>query len=173
MKIFSWFIFLVMFASLLGACQSAPPSKDLTIGPLPVQPAPPEPPVLKVTLPTTLPDMLDILRMRIYFSGEGYQPNELVAVEMDVPPGVEIPEGKPGGPVRVASAHADGKGNFTADVTAETKIRTFLRGKMLSTQEPDPKSLKPIPHGIYTFRSIGTGSGRVAVSKINFVPPGK
>jgi len=173
MKKFSWLIFLVMIVSLLGACQSAPPSKDWTIGPLPVPPASPEPPPLKVTLPTTLPAMLGILRTRIYFSGEGYQPNEMVVVEMDVPPGVEIPAVKPGEPVGVAFAHADEQGNFTADVEAMTKIQTFLRGTILPTLAPDPKSFKPIPYGIYTFRSIGTESGRVGVSKVEFVPPGK
>ena len=171
MKKFSWFIFLVMIVSLLGACQSAPPSRDLTLSPLPVPPASPESPPLKVTLPTTLPAMLGILRTRIYFSGEGFQPKEMVVVEMDVPPGVEIPAVKPGEPVGVAFAYADEEGNFTADVEAMAKIQTFLRGTILPTLAPDPKSFKPIPHGVYNFRSIGTESGRVGVSKIEFVPP--
>ena len=171
MKKFCWLISLVMIVSLLGACQSAPPPNDWTIGPLPVPPASPEPPPLKVTLPTTLPAMLSLIQTRIYFTGSGYQPNETVVVKMDVPPGVEIPGVKPAEPVRVASANADGKGNFTADVDAETKIQTFLRGKILPTVAPDPSSFKPIPHGIYTFRSIGTESGRVGVSRIEFVPP--
>jgi len=171
MKKFSWFIFLVMIVSLLGACQSAPPSRDLTLSPLPVPPASPESPPLKVTLPTTLPAMLGILRTRIYFSGEGFQPKEMVVVEMDVPPGVEIPAVKPGEPVGVAFAYADEEGNFTADVEAMAKIQTFLRGTILPTLAPDPKSFKPIPHGVYNFRSIGTESGRVGVSKIEFVSP--
>jgi len=115
--------------------------------------------------------MLGILQTRIYFSGEGYQPNEIVVVEMDVPPGVEIPAVKLGEPVGIAFTHADEKGKFTADVAAETKIQAFLRGTLLPTLAPDPRSFKPIPHGTYTFRSIGTESGRVGVSKIEFVPP--
>ena len=163
-----------MIASLLGGCKGStpPPLQDLIPAwnpPLP--PLPSESPALKVALPTTLPDMLSILQTRIYFTGSGYQPNEMVVVKMDVPPGVEIPAVKPGEPVGVASANADGKGNFTADVAEETKIKTFLRGTLLPTQAPDPKSLKPIPHGIYTFRSIGTESGKVGVSKVEFVPP--
>jgi hypothetical protein len=174
MKKFYWFIFLVMIVSLLAGCKGAtpPPLQDLIPAWTP-PPLPPEPPPLKVTLPTTLPAMLGILRTRIYFSGEGYQPKEMVVVEMDVPPGVEIPAVKPGEPVGVAFAHADEKGNFTADVAAGTKIQTFLRGTILPTLAPDPKSFKPIPHGTYTFRSIGTESGRVGISKIDFVPPGK
>jgi hypothetical protein len=173
MKKFSGFIFLFMIVSLLGACQSTTPSKDWTIGSLPVPPASPEPQTLKVTLPTKLPAMLSILRTRIYFSGEGYQPNEMVVVEMDVPPGLEIPAVKPGEPVGVAFAHADGKGNFTADVSTMTKIQTFLRGAILPTLALDVKSLKPIPHGVYTFRVTGMESGRVGISRIEFVPPGK
>jgi len=172
MKKLSWMLFLVMIVSLLGACQSTPP-KDMTVGTLPLPPASPAPQTLKVTLPTTLPAMLSILRTRIFFSGEGYQPNEIVVVEMDVPPGVEIPAVKPGEPVGVAFANADEKGNFTANVEAGTKIQTFLRGTILPTLAPDPKSFKPIPHGTYTFRSIGTESGRVGISQIEFVPPGK
>jgi hypothetical protein len=171
MKKLCWLIFPVMIVSLLGACQSAPPSKDWTIGPLPVPPASSAPPPLKVTLPTTLPAMQSILQTRIYFTGSGYQPNETVVVKMDVPPGVEIPRVKPGERVGVAFADADGKGNFTADVTEETKIKIFLRGTLLPTLAPDPSSFKPIPHGIYTFRSIGTESGKVGVSRVEFVPP--
>jgi hypothetical protein len=174
MKKFYCFIFLVMIISLLAGCKGStpPPLQDLIPAWTP-PPLPPEPPPLKVTLPTTLPAMLGILRTRIYFSGEGYQPKEMVVVEMDVPPGVEIPAVKPGEPVGVAFAHADGKGNFTADVSAMTKILTFLRGTILPTLAPDPKSFKPIPHGVYKFRSTGTESGRVGVSRVEFVPPGK
>jgi len=172
MKKYSRFSSIFLVIALLGACQSAPLPQDWAISPLPVPPAPPEAPPLKVILPTTLPAMLSILQTRIYFTGSGYQPKEMVVVEMDVPPGVEIPAVKPGEPVGVAFADADEKGNFTADVAAGTKIQTFLRGTILPTLAPDPKSFKPIPHGIYTFRSIGTESGRVGVSKIEFVPPG-
>jgi hypothetical protein len=173
MKKFSWFIFLVMIVSLLGACKSTtPPPEQLLTSP----PAPrvvPEPPVPKVTLPTTLPAMLSILQTRIYFSGSGYQPKEMVVVEMEVPPGVEIPAVKPGEPVGVAFGYADEKGDFTADITPPTKIMTFLRGNISPTLAPDPKSFKPIPHGIYTFRTTGAESGRTALSKIEFVPPEK
>jgi hypothetical protein len=172
MKRYCWFLSIFLIIALLGACQSAPPSQDWTITPLPVPPAPPEPPPLKVTLPTTMPAMLSILRTRIYFTGSGFQPKEMVVVEMEVPPGVEIPAVKPGEPVGVAFAEADGKGDFTAYVGTLTKIQTFLRGTILPTLAPDPKSFKPIPHGVYTFRSIGTESGKVGVSKIEFVPPG-
>ena len=171
MKKSSCFLSILLLSALLGACQSAPPSPDRTIAPLPVPPAAPEAPPLKVTLPTTLPAMMSILQTRIYFTGSGYQPNEMVVVEMDVPPGVEIPAVKPGEPVGVAFADADEKGNFTADVGGGTKIQTFLRGTFLPTLAPDPKSFKPIPHGIYTFRSTGTESGRVGISRIEFVPP--
>ena len=171
MKKFCWLIFLVMIVSSLARCKGAtpPPLQDLFPA-WNLPPLPPESPSLRVTLPTTLPDMLSILQTRIYFTGSGYKPNEMVVVKMDVPPGVEIPGVKLGEPVGVAFANADDKGNFTADVAAETKIKTFLRGTILPTMDIDPKSLKPIPHGIYTFRSIGTESGLVGVSRIEFVP---
>ena len=170
MKKFCWLIFLVMIVSLLAGCKGATPPPDLIPAWNP-PPLPPESPTLRVTLPTTLPAMLSILQTRIYFTGSGYKPNEMVVVKMDVPPGVGIPGVKPGESVGVAFADADGKGNFTADMAAETKIKIFLRGTVLPTLAPDPESLKPIPHGIYTFRAIGMESGKVGVSRIEFVPP--
>ena len=172
MKKFYWLIFPVMIVSLLAGCKGStpPPLQDLIPAWNP-PPSPPDSPPLRVTLPTTLPAMLSLIQTRIYFTGSGYQPNEMVVVKMDVPPGVEIPGVKPGEPVGVASANADGKGNFIADVAAETKIKIFLRGTLLPTLAPDPRSFKPIPHGIYTFRSIGTESGKVGVSRIEFVSP--
>jgi len=171
MRRWHFLVFVVLVVALLGACKSVtPPPEQLVTSPSAPPPAP-EPPPPKVTLPTTLPAMLSILQTRIYFTGSGFQPKEMVVVEMDVPPGVEIPAVKPGEPVGVAFADADEKGNFIADVAAGTKIQTFLRGTILPTLAPDPKSFKPIPHGIYTFRSTGTESGRVGISRIEFVPP--
>jgi hypothetical protein len=170
MKKYSWLIFVVIIFSFLAGCKGATPAPDMIPAWNP-PPSPPEPPALRVVLPTTLPAMMSILQTRIYFTGSGYQPNEMVVVEMDIPPGVEIPAVKPGEPVGVAFADADDKGNFTADVAAGTKIQTFLRGTILPTLAPDPKSFKPIPHGTYTFRSTGTESGRVGISRIEFVPP--
>jgi hypothetical protein len=162
---------IVILVSLVG-CKGMTPAPAGTSALATVQ-APAETPPLQVTLPTALPAMLSILRTRIYFAGSGYQPKEMVVVEMDVPPGVEIPAVKPGEPVGVAFAEADEKGNFTAEVAAGTKIQTFLRGNILPTLAPDPKSFKPIPHGIYTFRATGAESGRSSMTRIEFVPPAK
>jgi hypothetical protein len=157
---------VIVFVLLLGCKGVTPP---------PVSPAAKidEPPPLQVTLAPTLPAMLGILKTRIYFSGSGYIPNEMVVVEMEVPPGVEIPAVKPGEPVGVAFAQADETGKFTADVSPSAKILTFLRGNILPTLAPDPKSFKPIPYGIYVFAASGAESGRVSKTRIEFVPPEK
>ncbi len=174
MKKYSWVLYAVAIVFLLGGCKGlTPPLNEDLIPAWSPPPSPPDPPALRVVLPTTLPAMLSILQTRIYFTGSGYQPKEMVVVEMDVPPGVEIPAVKPGEPVGVAFADADEKGDFTADVAQGTKLQTFLRGTILPTLAPDPKSFNPIPHGIYTFRSIGAESGRVGVSRIEFIPPEK
>jgi hypothetical protein len=70
---------VIVFVLLLGCKGVTPP---------PVSPAAKidEPPPLQVTLAPTLPAMLGILKTRIYFSGSGYIPNEMVVVEMEVPP---------------------------------------------------------------------------------------
>ncbi len=86
---------------------------------------------------------------------------------------MEIPAVKPGEPVGVAFAQADETGKFTADVSPAAKKLTFLRGNILPTLAPDLKSFKPIPYGVYTFRSTGAESGRVSKTRIEFVPPEK
>jgi hypothetical protein len=168
-NLFFLILLIILFALLIGCKGMTPAPAAPTPASTPkVEAAPP----LQVTLPTTLPAMLGILRTRIYFTGSGYAPNEIVVVEMEVPPGVEIPAVKPGEPVGVAYAQADQAGNFTADVSPSDKILTFLRGNILPTLAPDPKSFKPLPHGVYTFVATGAESDRVAKTRIEFVPPG-
>jgi len=164
-RIFFFILPVIVFVLLAGCKGMTPP---------PAAPAAKieEPPPLRVTLPPTLPAMLGILKTRIYFSGSGYIPNEMVVVEMEVPPGVEIPAVKPGEPVGVAFGQADEAGKFTADVSPSAKIMTFLRGNILPTLAPDPRSFKPIPYGVYTFVATGVESGRASKTRIEFVPPG-
>jgi len=164
-----FFILPVIVFVLLGGCKGMTPPPAAPEPAAKIEEAPP----LQVTLPPTLPAMLGILKTRIYFAGSGYAPKEMVVVEMEVPPGVEIPAVKPGEPVGVAFAQADEAGKFTADVSPSAKILTFLRGNILPTLAPDLKSFKPIPHGVYTFAATGTESGRVSKTKIEFVPPEK
>ena len=164
-----FFILPVIVFVLLAGCKGMTPPPAADAPAAKIEEAPP----LQVTLPSTLPAMLGILKTRIYFSGSGYVPNEMVVVEMEVPPGVEIPAVKPGEPVGVAFAQADGAGKFTADVSPSAKIMTFLRGNILPTLAPDLKSFKPIPHGVYTFAATGAESGRVSKTKIEFIPPEK
>jgi hypothetical protein len=171
-KKFFFGISLAMVFALFAGCKSTTPAPSATPSPSP-PPAAVEAPPLKVTMPTTLPAMMGILRTRIYFTGSGYIPQEMVVVEMEVPAGVEITGVKPGERVGVAYTQADQNGNFTANVEAMTKITTFLRGSFLPTLAPDPKSFKPLPHGVYTFVASGVESGRSGVTKIEFVPPEK
>ena len=167
-RMFFFVLPVIVFVILAGCKGMTPP---------PAAPAPAakieEAPPLQVILPSTMPAMLVILKTRIYFAGSGYIPNEMVLVEMEVPPGVEIPAVEPGEPVGVAFAQADEAGKFTADVSPSAKILTFLRGDILPTLAPDPKSFKPIPYGVYTFIATGAESGRASKTKIAFVPPEK
>jgi len=166
-KRMSFFILPVIVFVLLAGCKGMTPAPAAPAAK--IEEAPP----LQVTLPPTLPAMLVILKTRIYFAGSGYVPNEMVVVEMEVPPGVEIPAVKPGEPVGVAFAQADEAGKFTADVSPSAKILTFLRGNILPTLAPDPKSFKPIPYGIYVFVATGAESGRASKTRIEFIPPEK
>jgi len=158
-----------LFVFLAGCKGMTPPPAKMPEPPPKVEEAPP----LRVTLPTTLPAMLGILKTRIYFTGSGYAPKEMVVVDMEVPPGVEITAVRPGEPVGVAYAQSDEAGSFMAEVGPMAKITTFLRGNFLPTLAPDPKSFKPLPHGVYTFIATGVESGRMGKTKIEFVLPEK
>ena len=168
-KRMSFFILQVIVFVFLVGCKGMTPQPAAPAPAAKIEEAPP----LQVTLPPTLPAMLGILKTRIYFAGSGYVPSEMVVVEMEVPPGVEIPAVKPGEPVGVAFAQADEAGKFTADVSPSAKILTFLRGNILPTLAPDPKSFKPLPYGVYIFVATGAESGRVSKTQIEFVPPEK
>lgn len=133
------------------------------------------PPKPKVTVAVT-PEKVelkfpDILRVPIVFTGAGWTPKEMVVVDMVLPPGVEMKGVKPGEDVGIAFGQADEAGNFKADVPPTAKLNTIFRVGWTPIFAPDPKTLNPIPPGIYKIKASGVDSGGIATTTLEFVAP--
>lgn len=133
------------------------------------------PPKPKATVAVT-PEKVElafpgILRVPIVFTGTGWKPKEMVVVEMVLPQGVEMPGVKPGEDVGIAYGQADDEGNFKGEVPVTAKLNTIFRVGWTPILAPDPKTLNPIPPGIYKVKASGTDSGAVATTILEFVKP--
>lgn len=135
------------------------------------------PPKPKVTVAVT-PEKVelkfpDMMRVPIVFTGTGWTPKEMVVVDMVLPPGVEMKGVKPGEDVGIAFGEADEAGNFKAEVPPTAKLNTIFRVGWTPILAPDPKTLNPIPPGVYTIKASGADSGAVATTALEFVAPVK
>jgi len=133
------------------------------------------PPKPKATVAVT-PEKVElafpgILRVPIVFTGAGWKPKEMVVVDMVLPQGVEMKGVKPGEDVGIAYGEADDAGNFKGEVPATAKLNTIFRVGWTPIMAPDPKTLNPIPPGVYTIKASGTDSGAVATTTLEFVKP--
>jgi len=140
-------------------------------------PAPPPPPPPAGTISVT-PDTVELafpgmLRVPIEFSGTGWQPDELVAIEMVLPPGVEMKAVELGENVALAFAQADEAGKFKVAVGASTKILTIFRADLDLTRPGNvvPESIKPIPPDTYTIEAFSAESGNKSTTTLTFVAP--
>jgi hypothetical protein len=112
-----------------------------------------------------------ILRVPIVFTGTGWKPKEMVVVDMVLPPGLEMKGVKPGEDVGIAYGEADDAGNFKGEVPATAKLNTIFRVGWTPIMAPDPKTLNPIPPGVYKIKASGADSGAVAITMLEFVAP--
>jgi len=112
-----------------------------------------------------------ILRVPIVFTGTGWSPKEMVVVEMVLPPNVEMKGVKPGEDVGIAYGQADESGNFKAEVPASAKLNTLFRVGWTPILAPDPKTLNPIPPGVYKIKASGADSGGLATTTLEFTAP--
>lgn len=112
-----------------------------------------------------------ILKVPIVFTGTGWAPKEMVVVDMVLPPGVQIQGVKPGEDVGIAFGQADEAGNFKGEVPVTAKLNTIFRVGWTPILAPDPKTLNPIPPGVYTIKASGADSGIMVTTTLEFVKP--
>lgn len=143
----------------------------------PPPPPPPPPPagsicVIPASVQLAFPGMLGI---PIKFTGSGWQPGEAIAIELVLPPGVDMKGVEPGENVALAFAYADEAGKFEVAVGTSTKILTIFRGDLDLTRPGNvvPESINPIPPGTYTIKAISVASGNSSETTIVFMAPKK
>jgi len=112
-----------------------------------------------------------ILKVPIVFTGTGWKPKEMVVVDMVLPPNVQIQGVKPGEDVGIAYGEADDAGNFKGEVPVTAKLNTLFRVGWTPILSIDPKTLNPIPPGVYKIKASGTDSGALATTTLEFVKP--
>jgi len=112
-----------------------------------------------------------ILKVPIVFTGTGWKPKEMVVVDMVLPPNVQIQGVKPGEDVGIAYGEADDAGNFKGEVPVTAKLNTLFRVGWTPILSIDPKTLNPIPPGVYKIKASGTDSGALATTTVEFVAP--
>ena len=95
----------------------------------------------------------------------------MVVVDMVLPPGVEMKGVKPGEDVGIAYGEADDAGNFKGEVPVTAKLNTIFRVGWTPIMAPDPKTLNPIPPGVYNIKASGADSGVVATTTLEFIAP--
>ncbi len=135
------------------------------------------PPKPKVTASVT-PEKVelkfpDIMRVPIVFTGTGWSPKEMVVVDLVLPPGVEMKGAKPGEDVGIAFGQANEAGSFKAEVPVTAKLNTLFRVGWTPIMAPDPKTLNPIPPGVYKIKVSGADSGAMTTITLEFVAPVK
>jgi hypothetical protein len=114
-----------------------------------------------------------LIKKPVTFKGSGFQPKEMISVEMVLPPGLKMKGVKEGEDVGIAVGTADENGNFTAAMGPMATLNWFFQVGWSPTVKPIFKEAKPIPPGVYKINATGLYSDRVATSTLKIVPPPK
>jgi hypothetical protein len=162
MKIVKVIIFFVMITGLVLGALSCQTLKSL-IGP-------------KATLEIAPPEIFlspALIKKPVTFKGSGFEPKEMVTVEMVLPPGLKMKGVEEGDDVGIAVATADEKGNFSAAMGPMATLNWFFQVGWTPVLKPNFKEAKPIPPGEYKINATGLESDRIATSTLKIVPPPK
>jgi hypothetical protein len=113
---------------------------------------------------------LAMLAIPVKFTGTGWQPNEVITVELVVPPDVEmkgLDKERGEDAVGIAFATSDAEGKFAATLERTAIVGFILRGGFTPSVAIDPKTLipgNPLPNGTYTLRASGEDPRAVATT---------
>jgi len=111
-----------------------------------------------------------LIKKPIQFKGHGFQPDEIVVVEMILPIGIKIQGVESGENVGLAYATTDDQGCFEALMKPTATLNWFFQVKWNSNLTPDFKKAKPIPPGKYNILATGISSGSSAEAILELLP---
>jgi len=122
---------------------------------------------LKPEAAAKLPVQLGLIVQPITFVGEGWPANEMVFVDLVIPPDVEmkgLDRSRGEDSVGIAVGTADSQGRFETIMEPTAKINWLLRTDWLPTVTADWATMKPLPNGTYTIRATGIDPRTVATA---------
>ena len=115
-----------------------------------------------------------LIKKPITFHGSGWKPEEMVVINLIIPPGVSVKGVKKGEDVGIAWANADAEGILKAKVGPLALLMTFFQvGWDDKKMKPDFKKATPLPAGEYTVQAIGLGSELKANTILTLLAPPK
>ncbi|MBU2550532.1 MAG: hypothetical protein KKB20_19145 [Proteobacteria bacterium] len=113
-----------------------------------------------------------LIKQPIVVTGAGWQPGEVVVINLIPPKGVIIQGADAGEPVGIANGVADDQGNLKTTVEALTVLMTFFQvGWDDAKAKPDFSQAKPLPPGSYPIEAVGTLSDLKAGATLTLEPP--
>jgi hypothetical protein len=110
----------------------------------------------------------------VKFTGSGWPVNELVSIELVVPPGLDMKGLAPGeDSVGIGFATADASGKFEVAMESTAKINWLLRSEWTPFMKPDLRKIDPLPNGIYNIRAVGLDPrmGATVSLELELLPP--
>ena len=160
MKTYRWYqlgrsIILGLIVVALGACASLRPGPKAT---------------LKITPDKTVLTP-QLLKEPIVFSGSGFEPKEIIVIELLLPKGVTVKGVPEGENAALGNGTADEKGNLETKMGAMTTLNTLFQVGWTPLITPDFKQAKPLPPGTYDVIATGMNSEITAAAKFTILPP--
>lgn len=123
------------------------------------------------TVPEEIALTPDLLKSPPVFSGSGFGPDEIVIIEMILPPGVTVKGLTEGDNAALANGTSDEKGNLEVKMGAMSILNTLFQVDWTPLIQPDFKQAKPLPPGDYDVVATGMNSDRVGRAKLTILPP--
>lgn len=151
------FLILGFIVVVLGVCTSLPSAYAATL--------------------TITPDKAavtpDLLKNPIVFTGTGYEPNEIIIIELLVPEGLAVKGVAEGENAGVGNGTADSEGNFNIPMGAMTTLNTLFQVGWTPLIKPDFTQANPLPPGDYDIVASGMASDRAGKAKLTILPTPK
>lgn len=114
-----------------------------------------------------------LLKDPVVFTGSGFEPNEIVVIEMILPKGVTVKGVPEGENVGLGNGNADDQGNINIKMGAMTILNTLFQVGWTPLIKPDFSQAKPLLPGDYDIIAFGMESERVGKAKLTILPPPK
>lgn len=131
------------------------------------------PPTLTITPAKTVLSPVLIKKSPLEFSGKGFAPNEIVVIDLLLPPGITVKGANADErEIGIATADADENGDFFTKMQPLATLSWFFQVDF-TPKGPDFKTMKPLPPRAYTVRALGMDSDRVCTAILELMPPPK